>query len=74
MNNKKCENCKHFRYTPNIIGGISECLLEVKGLNTFWPNNACDKYAEARNAEIPDLILFDRIGESIKIIEEIKNN
>ena len=41
---KKCENCISYRHNPNILGGIAECMKEVKPLNTFWANDACDKF------------------------------
>jgi hypothetical protein len=31
-------------HEPNILGGIAECLISAKSLNTFWPNEACDQY------------------------------
>lgn len=43
---KKCENCKYYSHTPNILGGIAECMKEVKPLNTFWNNDACDKFKQ----------------------------
>jgi len=44
MTTKKCENCKFYHHSPNILGGIAECSREVKKLNTFWPNEACEKF------------------------------
>jgi len=43
---KKCENCKWYKHTANILGGIAECQKEVKPLNTFWDNEPCDKHEE----------------------------
>jgi len=40
----KCENCKFYRHIPNILGGVAECNKNVKPLNTFHPNEACDKF------------------------------
>ena len=39
-----CETCKFYLHTPNILGGIAECILAEKRLTTFWKNEACDKY------------------------------
>ena len=39
-----CENCKFYSHRPNILGGIAECIKEVKWLTTFWNNEACDKF------------------------------
>ncbi len=39
-----CETCKYYRHTPNILGGIAECVLGEKSLMTFWKNKACEKY------------------------------
>ena len=41
---KQCENCKFYRHEPNILGGIAECMKEVKQLMTFWPNDACENH------------------------------
>jgi len=41
---KKCETCTHYNHTPNILGGVAKCMKEVKFLNTFYPNDACDIY------------------------------
>lgn len=40
----KCENCKFYNHKPNILGGIAECVKEVKPLLTFWNNESCDKH------------------------------
>jgi len=44
METKKCENCKFYSHTANILGGVAECNKDVKPLNTFWLNEACDKF------------------------------
>ena len=41
---KYCETCKFYIHTPNILGGIAECILAEKQLLTFWKNKACSKY------------------------------
>jgi len=48
MENEKkcCETCKWYSHKPNILGGIAECERDVKYLNTFWFNDACNKYKE----------------------------
>lgn len=43
-NKKKCDDCKFYRYTSNILGGVTTCTMEVKFMNTFIPNEACDKF------------------------------
>ena len=43
---KYCETCKYYHHTPNILGGVSRCLLEVKNLMTFCENKACGLYKE----------------------------
>jgi hypothetical protein len=40
----KCENCKSYNHKPNILGGVAECLKEVKFLTTFWNNEPCDEH------------------------------
>ena len=45
----KCENCVNYHHSPNILGGVAECLIDVKPINTFWPNEACEKYKEAKH-------------------------
>ena len=70
-NNKFCENCRHYKHTKNIIGGVTECLLDVKALNTFWRNDACGKYDEVRTDEIPYPFINIRIEESIQQINKI---
>lgn len=50
MANLKCENCKFYSHTANILGGVVKCNKEIKSLNTFWPNDACDKF-EATNED-----------------------
>jgi len=67
--NKKCENCIKYRHTPNIIGGVSECLLDVKLLMSFWANEACDKYQEKDNAPVPDSLMNERLSELTQIID-----
>lgn len=42
---KECETCKHYEHSPNILGGIAKCILGEKQLMTFWPNEACERYA-----------------------------
>lgn len=39
---KQCENCINYLHTPNIIGGIAECLRDIKPLATFWNNEPCE--------------------------------
>ena len=46
MKKEKCENCRYYLHTANILGGIAECRKEVKWLKTFWPNDACDEFEE----------------------------
>lgn len=41
---QKCENCKNYHHSPNILGGIATCNLDVKYMNTFWSNDACEKF------------------------------
>ena len=41
---KDCKNCKWYTYKPNILGGIAECLREVKPMNVFHPNQACEQF------------------------------
>jgi hypothetical protein len=38
---KQCKDCVAYRYNPNILGGVAECYNEIKPLNVFWPNEAC---------------------------------
>ncbi len=40
-----CENCKHYQHTPNILGGIAECLLAKKSLFTFILNDSCELHS-----------------------------
>jgi len=40
----KCENCKFYHHSPNVLGGVAECRKEVKWLSTFWQNDACNKF------------------------------
>jgi hypothetical protein len=60
---KYCENCKHYQHKPNIIGGISECVIDVKPLNTFWRNDACEKYNEVSSKQIPEFFMPGRLEE-----------
>lgn len=57
---KKCENCVYYKYTSNILGGIAECLKEVKPLTTFWNNDACDLYIED---ETPNNVSIIHLGD-----------
>lgn len=67
---KYCENCKHYCYTPNILGGIAECKMDIKALNTFWRNNACEKYDQISNKDIPEFFMPERLKE---LSEQTKN-
>jgi hypothetical protein len=40
----RCENCKYYNHTPNILGGIAECAKDIKPLDVFWINEVCDEY------------------------------
>lgn len=44
---KSCEGCKFYHHTPNILGGIAECMRFDKTLNTFWINPACDDFQQS---------------------------
>lgn len=69
MKNKYCENCKFYRHEPNIIGGITSCLLSVKYLTTFWRNNACEKYDEKKGEEISESQMGNRLSELLNQIK-----
>ena len=40
----KCENCKFYNHSPNILGGIAECEKGIKYLSTFFTNRACNEF------------------------------
>jgi len=44
---RKCENCNYYTHTPNILGGVAECVIGIKSLNVFMPNDACENYIES---------------------------
>ena len=45
----KCDSCKWYSHTPNILGGVTECTKGVKPLKSFWPNEACDSHEHTNN-------------------------
>lgn len=51
---KKCENCKYYVHSPNILGGLAECILNVKHLNSMLYNDACKKHAETKKDNLQD--------------------
>jgi hypothetical protein len=65
----KCENCKNYRHTPNILGGIAECLIEEKYLNTFWDNEACSKFkgTESDNLKPQREFMIEHLGDTLNI-------
>ena len=46
-----CENCKWYYYKSNILGGITECIKEIKPLNTFWKNEACENFENKKQTK-----------------------
>lgn len=71
MDNKKlkCESCKWYRHSPNILGGVAECLKEVKYMNTFWPNEACEKHeaTEVDNLKAQNDFYKENLGGAIQL-------
>jgi len=49
---KYCETCKYYHHSPNILGGIAECLLAEKKLTTFWENEACKLYKKTNTDKL----------------------
>ena len=66
---EKCENCKYYTHTPNILGGIAECTKEIKFLNTFWSNEACDEFKETREDKLKKQNDFYKmhLGDALEI-------
>lgn len=57
---KDCDQCKHYSHRPNILGGITECMLRVKWLSTYWPNEPCEIF----EAKVVAPVVASRPGKS----------
>lgn len=66
---QKCENCKFYSHRPNILGGIAECIKEVKPLNTFWANDACNKFEYAEENKLKEQKDFYKmhLGDTLNV-------
>lgn len=41
---RDCENCLHYHYKSNILGGIATCKLTDKNLNVYAKNKGCEEF------------------------------
>ena len=65
----KCENCKFYHHSPNVLGGVAECRKEVKWLSTFWQNDACEKFeaTEKDNLKAQNDFYKEHLGGAIQL-------
>jgi hypothetical protein len=50
----KCENCKHYYHSPNILGGVAECTMDIKPIMSMWPNDACGIFSLTDDDKLKD--------------------
>ena len=52
-NGDRCEDCKQYSYTSNILGGVAVCIKHHKNLLVYWPNAACEDFEDSREIVQP---------------------